>query len=257
VRPEGAGQVVLVGPPNAGKSALHARLTGSHADVEPYPFTTQFPQPGMLPFEDIAFQLIDLPPVSSRHPLPWLSQAMRPADACLIVVDVGQPACVEQLTELHTLLDERRVSLTDSWAMVPEGDDLLAVRLPALMVATKADEITGVDDELAALRELTGYGYPTIVTSVVTGQGLDQIGPFLFGHLGVVRVYTKAPGRPPELTRPFTVRRAETVRDVATHVHKELAEEFGYARLWRERFEGRRVGRDHQVEDGDVLEFHR
>jgi uncharacterized protein len=58
--------VALLGPPNSGKSALHARLTGSHADVEPYPFTTQFPQPGMLCREDIAFQLIDLPPVSGK-----------------------------------------------------------------------------------------------------------------------------------------------------------------------------------------------
>jgi hypothetical protein len=58
IRPEGAAQVALIGPPNAGKSALHARLTGSNAPSAPYPFTTQFPQPGMLPYEDIYFQLI-------------------------------------------------------------------------------------------------------------------------------------------------------------------------------------------------------
>src|SRR3989442_10167656 len=44
VHPEGAGQVALLGPPSSGKSALHHRLTGSHAAVGEYPFTTQFPQ---------------------------------------------------------------------------------------------------------------------------------------------------------------------------------------------------------------------
>jgi ribosome-interacting GTPase 1 len=35
IHPEGAAQVALVGPPNAGKSSLHARLTGSAAHVGP------------------------------------------------------------------------------------------------------------------------------------------------------------------------------------------------------------------------------
>jgi hypothetical protein len=37
IRPEGAAQIALLGPPNAGKSSLHARLTGSGAQVAPYP----------------------------------------------------------------------------------------------------------------------------------------------------------------------------------------------------------------------------
>ena len=45
VRPEGAAQVALVGPPNSGKSLLHDRLTGSGARSGPYPFTTQYPSP--------------------------------------------------------------------------------------------------------------------------------------------------------------------------------------------------------------------
>src|SRR5438477_9460815 len=67
VRPEGAAQVALLGPPNAGKSALHARLTASGARVAAYPFTTQHPEPGMMPHEDVHFQLVDLPAISPEH----------------------------------------------------------------------------------------------------------------------------------------------------------------------------------------------
>src|SRR2546425_7230286 len=81
IRPEGAAQIALIGPPNAGKSSLHARLTGSGAHVAPYPFTTLHPEPGMLPYEDVHFQLVDLPAVSSQHPLPWLPDTPATAGA--------------------------------------------------------------------------------------------------------------------------------------------------------------------------------
>jgi ribosome-interacting GTPase 1 len=70
LRPEGAGQVALIGRANCGKSTLHARLTGSNAHAAPYPFTTQYPEPGMMPFDDIHFQLVDLPAISPEHALP-------------------------------------------------------------------------------------------------------------------------------------------------------------------------------------------
>ena len=96
VRPEGAAQIALIGPPNSGKSALHARLTGSSARVAPYPFTTQFPEPGMMQFEDIHLQLMDLPPMSSQHEVTWIASALQSADACLFVVDIADPALVQE-----------------------------------------------------------------------------------------------------------------------------------------------------------------
>jgi len=260
VHAEGAAQIALLGPPNSGKSALHHRLTGSHAEIGPFPFTTQYPQPGMLPFEDINFQLVDLPPVSAQHFPPWLPGTLQPADAALLVVDLGDPDCVEQVEELHRLLSPARVTLSGSWAPPGGGDDdedLFAVVLPTLLVATKSDELSDPDVELATFRELTGYPYPAVSVSAVGGQGLDRLGPFLFEHLGVVRVYTKIPGQPPDLSKPFTVRRGETVGDVATLVHKEIAADLRYARLWgRGTFDGQQVGRDHALADGDVVELH-
>lgn len=113
IRPEGAAQIALLGPPNTGKSSLHARLTGSGAQAASYPFATQYPEPGMMPYEDIHFQLVDLPAVSPEHPVSWLASALQTADACLLVMDLGDPACVERVEVLHAVLREKRVTLTD------------------------------------------------------------------------------------------------------------------------------------------------
>ena len=111
VRPEGGAQIALVGPPNAGKSSLHARLTGSHTDVGPYPFSTKLPVPGMLAFEDMHFQLVDLPPVSADYMEPWMANALQTADAALLVVDINDPDCVDHVQVIRRRLAERKKQL--------------------------------------------------------------------------------------------------------------------------------------------------
>jgi ribosome-interacting GTPase 1 len=263
IRPEGAAQVALLGPPNSGKSTLHAALTGSHAQTGPYPFTTQYPQPGMLPFEDVLFQLLDLPPIHPEHPVPWIGGALQQTDACLLAVDLSDPDCVDQVTGLHAELGRRRVFLSGHWpGSTPEDErevpeDPFAVLLPTLMLATKADLIPSLADELVVFRELTGLDFQALPVSAKTGLGLDAIGPWLFRELEVVRVYTKAPGRPPDQDRPFTLRRGATVDDVARLVHKDFAASLKYARRWPKGGGGVfQVGRDHPVAEGDLLELH-
>jgi ribosome-interacting GTPase 1 len=264
VRPEGAAQLVLVGAPNTGKSSLHARLTHSGAHVAPYPFTTQNPQPGMMPHEDMHFQLVDLPALSREHPVPWLSGALQTADACLLVVDLSDPSCVEQAQTTLAILRDKHVTLTERWESLKgdggsdaAGEDPFALVLPTLMLANKSDLIADISAELEAFRELSGLRYPALAVSATAGSGLDEIGPWLFSHLGIVRVYTKAPGKAPEKARPFTLRRGQTVEDVARLVHKDLAHTLKYARLWsRMGIPGEHVGRAHTLADGDIVELH-
>ncbi len=260
IRPEGAAQIALIGPANAGKSTLHAKLTGSNAHCGPYPFTTQFPQPGMLAYEDIHFQLVDLPPVAREHPVPWLANALQPADAALLVVDLNDPTCVDQIRAVHDILLEKRVTLTTAWTLLSGDDastDPFAIKLPTLMVASKIDEIPLWQQELQVFRELSGLRYHTIAVSAITGEGLEDIAPWLFTQLAIVRVYTKTPGRAADTGRPFTVRGGQTVHDVAVLVHKEIAQSLKYARLWRgQECNGLQVGRDHAVADGDIIELH-
>ncbi len=285
VRPEGAAQIALLGPPNAGKSSLHARLTHSHAEIGPYPFTTKAPRAGMLPHEDIHFQLVDLPPLSAEFMEPWMPNALQPADAALLVIDLSDPACVEQVAAIRERLDAKRVTLEERWGAAVQagtrsrdaghltaafathataddgGDDQeladpFRIHLPTLLLANKCD-LDPDPAEAEVLEELLGVRYPALSVSATTGQGLDRIAPFLFEGLGIVRVYTKAPGKPPATGRPYTLRRGETVTHVARLVHRELAASLKFARVWGSgEFQGQQVGREHVVQDGDIVELH-
>ena len=263
VRPEGAAQIALLGPPNAGKSTLHDRLTRSHAEAGPYPFTTQLPQPGMLPYEDVHLQLVDLPPLTAQYTVPWIVNALQPADAALVVIDVGAPDCVDQLADLLSVLATRKITLVPEWRHrdadsedESEMEDPFAIRLPAALVATRADEHPDAEEELEILQELLNIRYPSMTVSARTGDGLEELAAWLFETLRIVRVYTKAPGRPPDFGQPFTVRHGDTVYDVARMVHQEIADGFRYGRLWRNgSVNGRQVGRDYRVADRDVLEL--
>ncbi len=264
VRPEGAAQLCLLGPPNAGKSSLHARLTGSRSDIGPYPYTTHLPVPGMLVHEDIHFQLVDLPPVSADFMEPWLINALQPADGVLLVIDLSDPDCLEQIPMILERLAEKKVFLTAVWpGLEPreheqqgEEEDPFRLDLPTVLIANKSD-LDPDPEEVEVLEELLGLRFPALTMSAKTGDGLDELGPFLFRALDIVRVYTKTPGKQADTDRPFTVRRGGTVRDVAALVHKDIARSLKFARMWgAEVFDGQQVGPDHLVADGDLVELH-
>ena len=264
VRPEGAAQVALIGAPNVGKSSLHARLTGSNARAAPYPYSTQYPEPGMMRHEDVQFQLLDLPPVSTAHRLPWIANTLQTADACLLIADLGDSDCIAQVEAVRTVLREQNLLLVDRWeprdgsleARSNAGDSL-ALRIRTLLLANKADRLADAPAELRAFLELSGLRYPALSVSAITGHGLGEIGAWLFGNLEIVRVYTKTPGKPPDRGRPFTLRRGDTIADVARLVHRDLAGTLKHARVWgRSGYDGQHVGPEHALADGDIVELH-
>ena len=272
VRREGAAQVALLGPPNAGKSLLHSTLTGSQSVVGAWPHTTATPIPGMAPHHDIHFQLVDLPPVARERMQPWLATALQPADAALIVVDIASPQRADELAVVLEKMAEKRVSLVSEWPGLKGQrkrkarrrkrkakrqdtfEDLFRIRLPALLVANKAD-LADCDAALKALRKQVDF--PALCVSAETGDNLQAIPDFLFKGLGIVRAYTKSPGKPPDLGRPFTLRTGATVSELANLVHKDIGGSLRYARIWgKDVYDGQQVSPRHAIRDGDILELH-
>lgn len=253
VEREGAGQVALVGPPNSGKSSLVRHLTHATPEVADYPFTTRAPLPGMMPFEDIQIQLVDLPPVHPDFPESWLYQIIRNADAALLVVDLSDPDLLEDLETTLGQLANAKVQLGPG--PLPEAPGWLAKK--TLLVANKLDA-AGAPEDLEILTELYGARFPILALSAETGGGLDELRRAVFELLELVRVYTKAPGKKLELTAPYVLKRGSRLIDLAAHVHHDFLTQLKYARVWGHgKFEGQMMNRDYLLADKDVVELHR
>jgi hypothetical protein len=246
--------VALVGQPNTGKSSLVGRLTHATPEVADYPFTTREPTPGMMRFEDIAFQLLDLPPLSVEHVEPWVFDLIRHADLLWIVVDCADP--LGELDETRELLEAKHVAVHPPGAPLPAFDGSGWTHKRGLLVATGVDR-PGAEEDLEAFDELLEGAWHPVAVSPVGGQGLETLRRRTFEAFGILRVYTKQPGKPADRETPFTLPVGSTVGDLAQRIHKDLLANFRFARIWGpSAFDGQTVQRDHVLAESDVVEIH-
>ncbi len=244
----------LVGPPNAGKSAILAALTHAHPEVAAYPFTTRIPQPGIMMWQDVPVQLVDLPPVAPEFLEPWVPSIIRSADAALLVADLGSDDVAEAIDAVLQRLDATHTELVGTLPF--DVEDETTRHLKTILAANKTDA-EGARDRLDVLRELFEPRFPIVPISVESGQGLESLREAAYHLLGVLRVYTKVPGKPVDRSRPFTVPIGSTILDLARDIHKDFEHSLKFARIWGSGvFEGQTVKRDHELQDSDVVELH-
>ncbi|MBE3585488.1 MULTISPECIES: GTPase [Desulfofundulus] len=250
VEKQGAGQVALVGYPNSGKSALVGALTRAKVKVADYPFTTTLPFSGMMPYEEIYIQLVDTPPLTAEGFPPGLAGLLRNADALLLVIDSCAGDCLEQLENSLRLLNERKIIRDD----IPPG--VRAIPPHRLIIAANKAELPQGKENLMLLRELLPADLEVMPVSAATGLNLEQLKTRLFAVLEVIRVFTRAPGKAPDLTRPFILPRGSTVLDLAESIHKDFLKTLRGARIWGSaRFPGQNVPKEYILHDRDIVEL--
>jgi hypothetical protein len=253
VQREGAAQVALVGFPNSGKSSLLASLTNAMPVIADYPISTLTPLPGMMPYEDIQIQLVDLPPIGNESTDGWVSGILRISDALLLVLD-----STEDLEAQAELLIEQlgrwRIYILES--QLSESESSIGVFKKALLVSNKRD-YPGTQENFIRLKERYGHNCHCISVSALRKENLEELKRAIFELSGIIRVYSKPPGKDPDLSKPFTIPSGSTVLDLAESIHKDFIPNLKYARIWGSaRFDGQRVEKSYVLKDRDVVEFH-
>lgn len=251
---QGAGQVLLVGGPNAGKSRILTRLTRATPEVAAYPFTTREPHAGMMDWEDVRVQLIDTPPITADYLESYLSSMVRSADLCVLVVDLADDDGVFAADAVIKRLEEVKTVLTGDPPADPDDPTIEYVK--TILAANKM-AAEGAAERLEVLREMVGARFPFVTLDAESAAGLEDLRNAIYQALNVIRVYSKRPGKPADLDAPFTCPAGSTVGQMAELVHRDFAEKLKSARIWGTGvFDGQTVTRDHVLHDRDVVELH-
>jgi len=256
VEKTGSGQVVVIGPPNSGKSKLIAALTGAQPEVGDYPYTTRAPAPYMMKFENIKVQLVDTPPIAPEEVETELAELLKKADGVLLVLDLVDQETPSGMENLVLRLKEKRLELASESAAQPPEPGRFVKR--TLIVANKCDGAQA-EENLAFLKEYFGPAYVFFPVSAARGDGLEELRKKIFQILDILRAYSKVPGKKADFNDPFSLKKGTTVIDLARAVHKDFFEKFKYARIWRQgslALQGQMVNRDFALEDGDIVELH-
>jgi ribosome-interacting GTPase 1 len=246
---EGAAQVVLLGPPNCGKSSILAALSNAHPEIGDYPFTTAQLQPGMALYQDIQIQLVDTPPVTADFLPRHLLGLLRAVDAALLVTDLSQDTLLEDLEVVIASFNSRHLRFVRE--REPDDHDAVLSRV----LANKCDA-PGSGLRLELLKEMLGDSLEVLPLSCAASGNVMELPEMLFRWLGIVRVYSKIPGKKPEINHPFCVFAGQTVEDVCALVHKDFTDRLRFARLWRGDHDPITVSRHEPVQDLDILELH-
>jgi ribosome-interacting GTPase 1 len=208
----------------------------------------------MMTWEDVKVQLVDLPPITADFFEPWVPNVIRSADAALLVVDLASDDVADAAEAALARLAAVHTELVGTLPFDVEDEAIQHVK--TVMVANKLDA-EGAAERLDVLREWFGSSFPILAISTERGEGLDALRRTSYDLLGVLRIYTKVPGKPTDRSRPFTIPIGGTVLDLAREVHRDFEHSLKFAKVWGTGvFEGQTVKRDHELHDADVVELH-
>jgi hypothetical protein len=248
----GAGQVVLLGLPNSGKSSIVSAITHAKTQVADFPFTTSIPIPGIAQFEDIQIEIVDMPPITTQFAAPGMVNTLRNCDLIGAVIDLSGNI-EEQIKVCFNFLESKRLLLDENVTAYDEGGNVLGRK--CFVIATKKDSAS--PDAIDNLKKRLTRKLEIIAISVKDKVSLDKMLAEIFRLLDIVRVYAKKPGHEPDMTEPFVLPKGSMVSDLAMAVRRDLAEKLKSARCWGSSVHnGQNVQRNHILCDKDIIELH-
>ena len=308
VKKEGWAQISLIGAANSGKSSILNILTGASSPVADYPLTTQKPYLGMMIYENVEIQIVDLPSILT-YDLKETSYASksigiaRNSDLIAIVVDLANKP-LDQLRAVIELLKNHGISIEKKRCeVVVEKKDSGGLRIitmgktdfsydelrqllldlglrsavikivgdatldevqeqiltettykKTVVIFNKADQIPKSQLE-SIIKQAASYGLRWIYASCNSEEASDNLKKFLFESLEMIRIYTQKDGQPSP--KPLLLPRGTTVQELAEIIHRDLAKNMKYARVWGRsvKIQGQRVGPEFVLDDGDLVEI--
>lgn len=248
VRKEGAGQVILVGTPNSGKSSFLARVTNAKPVIADFDGSTRAPLCGMMQFENIKIQIVDIPPIKEEYIEHWAFNLIKQADLVLLFVDLADPYLSDNYNELFKILNEKKIMLSQ----IREREK----SKKTIVVINKSD--LDIEDEFYnETKNIINLDLPITKISVEKEEGIDELKKEIFKDLDIIRIYSKTPGKKAEKKDPFILPKGSTLIKLASTVHKDFETTLKFARVWGEgKFEGQRINRNEVLHDEDVVELH-
>lgn len=179
------------------------------------------------------------------------------------IVINGQDLIQGDISEVMKMLREEGIHSAEITVKEPvtleEFSDALDESLvwrKAIIIANKGDA-PGSKENYEKLVKAYGDRFKIVPVSAKKMANIETLKEELYELAGIIRVFTKSPGEEPAYP-PIALKKGSTVLDVAERIHKDFAKNFKYARVWGKsaKFPGQRVGPDHVLEDGDIVEIH-
>jgi len=306
IKKEGAAQIMIVGPPNTGKSLLLSKLTNAKPDIADYDFTTTKPEIGVMDYHGIKLQVVEMPAIIKDSAIkgqgPAFFSIIRNADLIIITTDmmsdisillnefeksdiklnkpkpgikiikqgtggiefIGQGNIKADINKIKAIIRgaaiHNAVIEVTKPSSIKEFNDAVnesLVYIKAIIVLTKTD-LPGSENFLEQLR-LMYKNFEIVPVFLKEDNNLENLKDKIWSKLNLVRVYKKEPEKKPKLDQPICLRKPKnSIKDMAEHVHKDFIKKFKYARIWGSstKHQGCKVGIDHELRDGDIVELH-
>lgn len=226
VKKEGAGQVLVLGPPNSGKTSLVNKLCQTNFKVADFPFTTKIPTPAMMKFENILIQIVDTPPLWQGFKPGWLKNLSKQANLILLLVDLSQDF-KSQTKELLEIMQE--------WQIEKEKIFIVGNKIDIAPPNLKTE---------------------TFSISAKVGTNLEKLKEKIFKNLRIIRVYAKEPKKEVNFDHPFILKEGTKLIEFVEEINEEWIKKFKGAKLYSTDLKHFiMVGREYILKDGDIIEI--